>query len=73
MYHQFEHSEILYSAHSTFMCFAWISEQTTIISLYTIKLSVFIIEAESVYCALRTGSLNQTVTVSSLMADSIWS
>ena len=32
------------------MCFAWISEQTAIISLYSIKLSVFIIEAE---CLLR--------------------
>jgi len=62
MYHQFEHS-----AHNTFMCFAWISEQTTIISLYTINLTVFITEAQSVYCAARTGSLNRTVTVSSLM------
>ena len=39
------------------MCFVWISEQTAIISLYSINLSVFITEAESVYCAVRTGSL----------------
>jgi len=32
------------------MCFAWISEQTAIISLYSINLSVFIAEAE---CLLR--------------------
>ena len=42
------------------MCFAWIWEQTAIISLYSINLSVFKTEAESVYCAVRNGSLNQT-------------
>jgi hypothetical protein len=41
------------------MCFAWISEQTAIISPYSINLSVFRTEAESVYCAVRNGSLNQ--------------
>jgi len=51
---------ILYSAHNAFMCFAWISEETGIIYLYSTNLSVFINEAESVYCAVRTGSLNQT-------------
>ena len=34
------------------MCFAWISEPTAIFSLYSINLSVFITEAESVYCAV---------------------
>jgi hypothetical protein len=48
------------------MCLAWISEQTEIISLYSINLFVFITETESVYCAVWTGSLNQTATVSSL-------
>ena len=38
------------------MCFAWISEQTAIISLYSIDLSVFKTEAESVYCAVRNES-----------------
>jgi hypothetical protein len=38
------------------MCFVWISEQTTIISLYSWL--VFITETESVYCAVRTGSWN---------------
>ena len=35
------------------MCFAWISEQTAIISLYSNHLSVFAIKAESVYCAVQ--------------------
>ena len=48
------------------MCFVWISEQTAIISIYNINLSVFKIEAESIYCAVRNGSLNQTDTVSYL-------
>jgi len=48
------------------MCFEWISEQTAIISLYSINLSVFITEAESVYCAVGTGYLNQANTFASL-------
>jgi hypothetical protein len=52
--------------HTVFMCFVWIWEQTAIISLYSINWLVCITEAESVYCAVRTGSLNQTDTVSSL-------
>ena len=35
------------------MCFVWISEQTAIISLYSINLPVSKTEAESVYCAVR--------------------
>jgi hypothetical protein len=41
---------------SVFMCFVWISEQTAIISLYSINGRVFITETECVYCAVRTGS-----------------
>ena len=40
------------------MCFVWIWEQTAIISLYNINWLVFIMERESVYCAVRTGALN---------------
>ena len=56
------------------MCFAWISEQTAIISLYKINLPVFKTEAESVYCAVRIGSLNATATVSYLKgySDSVY-
>jgi hypothetical protein len=39
--------------HSVFMCFVWISEQTAIISLYSINWLVFITETECVYCAVR--------------------
>ena len=35
----------------------WISEQTAIISLYSINWLVFITKTECVYCAVRTGSL----------------
>ena len=44
--------------HTVFMCFVWIWEQTAIISLYNINWLVCITERESVYCAVRTGSLN---------------
>jgi len=50
------------SVHNAVTYFAWISEPTVIISVYSINLSVFITEAESVYCAVRTGYLNQTDT-----------
>ena len=66
MYNKLEHPDILCSVHHAFTCFAWISEQTAIISLYSINLLVFITEAGSVYWAVRHGSLNQTDRVSSL-------
>ena len=51
--------------HSVFMCFVWISEQTAIISLYSINWLVSITETECVYCAVRTGSfITIKVTVS---------
>ena len=43
--------------HRVFMYFVWIWEQTAIISLYSINWLVFITETESVYFAVRTGSL----------------
>ena len=59
------------SGRTAFVCFARISEQTAIISLYSMNLSVFITEAESVYCAVRTGSSTQTDRVSPLKVNSI--
>jgi hypothetical protein len=44
--------------HSVFMCFVWISEQTAIISLYSINWPLFITETECVYCAVRAEYLN---------------
>ena len=46
-----------FCSNSACMCFVWISEQTAIISLYSINWLVFITETECVYCAVRTGSL----------------
>ena len=37
MYRQLQHSKVLCSAHNAFICFARISEQTAIISLYSIN------------------------------------
>jgi len=44
------------------MCSVWISEQTAKFSLYNIHGLDFITEAESVYSAVRTGSLYNTDT-----------
>ena len=46
---------------SVFMCFVWNTEQTTIISLYSINWWVFITETESVHCAVRTISVTLNV------------
>ena len=40
--------------HTVFMCFVWISEQTAVISLYSINWLVCIKQKWSVYCAVRT-------------------
>ena len=42
-----------------------ISEQTATFALYSIDRLVFITVVESVYCAVRTGSLNKADYVSS--------
>ena len=39
------------------MSFVWITEQTAIISLYSINWLVCITETVCAYCAVRTGSL----------------
>jgi hypothetical protein len=44
--------------HSVFMCFVCISEQTAIVSLYSINWLVFITERKSVYYAVGTEYLN---------------
>jgi hypothetical protein len=40
------------------MCYVWISEETAIISLYSINWLVCITEKKCVYCAVWTGSIN---------------
>jgi hypothetical protein len=49
----------MFCPHSVFICFLWISEQTAIISLYSINWLAFITETESVLChhATRTYGL----------------
>jgi len=46
-------------------CFVFISEQPTTFATYTINWLVFITEMQSVYSAVRTGSLNKAVCASS--------
>ena len=48
------------------MCFVFIWEQTATCATYSINWLVFITERKSVYCAVRTGSLNKTVCASYL-------
>jgi hypothetical protein len=57
------------------MCFVWISEQTAIISLYSINWLVFITETECVYCAVRTECLtfnNSTFCPHSVFMCFVW-
>jgi hypothetical protein len=42
-----------FCSHSLFTCFIWISEQTAVISLYSVNWLDFIAETMSVYCAVR--------------------
>jgi hypothetical protein len=53
MYHQLWQSRIPPSAQSLYL-YVCISEQTAIISLYSINWLVFITETECVYCAVRS-------------------
>jgi hypothetical protein len=64
-------SNSTFCPHSSFMCFVWIWEQTAIISLYNINWLVFITKMKSVYCAVRTASLNKAVCASSLKGKCI--
>ena len=55
MYHQFNIQQVyVLPTQTVFMCFVWISEQTAIISLYSINWLVFVTDTERVYCAVRT-------------------
>ena len=40
------------------MCFVWISEQTAVISLYSVNWLIVTAETERAYCAVRTETLN---------------
>ena len=60
------------SAHTVFMCFVFIWEKTATCATYSINWLVFITEMKSVYCAVRTGSLNKAVCTSSCSAHTIF-
>jgi hypothetical protein len=66
MYQGVQHSTILRSAHIIFVCFVFIWEQTATFAVYNANWLVFITEIESVYSAVRTGSLNKAVCASSI-------
>jgi hypothetical protein len=68
MYQEVQHSKIVHSAHSVFICFVFISEQTVTFVLHDIKWLVFRTEMKSAYCAVRTVffSPNKRVYASSL-------
>jgi len=59
MHQQVNHSTTVRSAHTVFMCFVFIWEQTSTCATYSINWLVFIAEMKSVYSAVRTGSLNK--------------
>ena len=52
------------------MCFVFIWERTATCATYSINWSVFITEMKSVYCAVRTVSLNKAVCASHLKSYS---
>jgi hypothetical protein len=65
MHQQVEYFKIVRSAHIVFMCFVFVWEQTAIFATYFKNWLVLITEKESVYSAVRTGSLNEAVCVPS--------
>ena len=61
-----QHSTFVRSAHTVFMCFVFIWEQTATCATYSINWLVFITEMKRVYCAVQTGSLYKAVCASYL-------
>ena len=66
MHQHVQHSTTVRSAHTVFMCFVFIWEQTATCATYRINWLVFITETKSVYSAVRTGSLNVAVCASTV-------
>ena len=56
----------LYALTTLHLCFVFIWKQTATCATYSINWLVFITEMKSVYCAVRTGSLNKAVCASYL-------
>ena len=66
LHQQVQHSTTVRSAHTVFVCFVFIWEQTATCATYSTNWLVFIIEMKSVYSAVWTGSLNKAVCASSV-------
>ena len=66
MHQQFNIQQYVRSTHIVFMCFVFIWKQTATCATYSINWLVFITQMESVYSAVRTGSLNKAVCASSV-------
>ena len=64
--HQQFNIQQLYALPTLYSCFVFIWEQTATCATYSIKWLVFIAEMKSVYCAVRTESLNKAVCASYL-------
>ena len=56
---QFNIQQLYALPHTVFICFVFIWEQTATCATYSINVLVFITEMESVYSAVRSGSLNK--------------
>ena len=65
MTHQVKHSRTERSAHNVFMCFVFIWAKTATCATYILKTDWFLWRRWSVYCAVRTGSLNKAVCATS--------
>ena len=66
LHQQFNVQQLYALPHTVFICFVFIWEQTATCATCSINWLVFVTEMKSVYCAVRTGSLNKTVCASSL-------
>jgi hypothetical protein len=65
--HQQFNIQQLYALPTLYLCVLYLSEKKTVTcATYSINWLVFIIVMKSVYCAVRTASLNKAVCVSSL-------
>ena len=63
--HQQFNIQQLYGLPTLYLCVLYLSENKLTSSMYNINSLVFITEMKSVYCAVRTGSLNKAVCASS--------
>ena len=64
MHQQFNITTTVRSAHTVFMCFVFIWEQTATCATYSINWLVFRTERKNVYSAVRTGPLTRAVCAS---------